>query len=205
METLKILITDDEPGIRTAVERSLRGFKVTLPDVNGEVSFCMEQAATGEEALEKIKLSTPDILLLDYKLPGISGLEVLEQTAPRQTNMLTIMITAYASLETAVTATKRGAYDFLTKPFTPEELKNTIRKAASRLILTQQARKLADEKRKVRFQFISVLAHELKAPLAAIEGYLQIIRSHASGEAAVSSTPTLGSTFTVTLNRAPQG
>ena len=182
METLKILITDDEPGMRMAVERSLRGFKVALPDVNGEVSFSVEQAATGEEALEKIKLSAPDILLLDYKLPGISGLEVLEQTAPRQTNMLTIMITAYASLETAVTATKRGAYDFLAKPFTPEELKNTIRKAASRLILTQQARKLADEKRKVRFQFISVLAHELKAPLAAIEGYLQIIRSHASGE-----------------------
>lgn len=182
METLKILITDDEPGMRTAVERSLRGFKVNLPDVNGEVSFSVEQAATGEEALEKIKLSAPDILLLDYKLPGISGLEVLEQTAPRQTDMLTIMITAYASLETAVTATKRGAYDFLAKPFTPEELKNTIRKAASRLILTKQARKLADEKRKVRFQFISVLAHELKAPLAAIEGYLQIIRSHASGE-----------------------
>jgi two-component system, sensor histidine kinase and response regulator len=182
LETLKILITDDEPGMRMAVERSLRGFKVSLPDVEGEVSFTVEQAATGEEALEKIKLSAPDILLLDYKLPGISGLEVLEQIAPRQADMLTIMITAYASLETAVTATKRGAYDFLAKPFTPEELKNTIRKAASRLILTKQARKLADEKRKVRFQFISVLAHELKSPLAAIEGYLQIVRSHANGE-----------------------
>ncbi|MFA6472045.1 MAG: ATP-binding protein [Candidatus Latescibacterota bacterium] len=182
METLKILVTDDEPGMRTAVERSLRGFKVNLPDVSEEVSFTVEQAADGEEALEKINTSAPDILLLDYKLPGISGLDVLEQISSKQSDMLTIMITAYASLETAVTATKRGAYDFLAKPFTPEELKNTIRKAASRLILTKQARKLADEKRKVRFQFISVLAHELKSPLAAIEGYLQIVKSHANGE-----------------------
>lgn len=182
VETLKLLITDDEPGMRMAVERSLRGFKVNLPDVNEEVSFTVEQAATGEEALEKVIASTPDILLLDYKLPGISGLDVLEQIVSRQSEMLTIMITAYASLETAVTATKRGAYDFLAKPFTPEELKNTVRKAASRLILTRQARKLADEKRKVRFQFISVLAHELKSPLAAIEGYLQIMKSHTAGE-----------------------
>ncbi len=182
METLKILITDDEPGMRMAVERSLRGFRVHLPDVDEEVSFAVEQAATGEEALEKVAAVSPDILLLDYKLPGISGLDVLEQIAGRQNEMLTVMITAYASLETAVTATKRGAYDFLAKPFTPEELKNTIRKAASRLILTRQARKLADEKRKVRFQFISVLAHELKSPLAAIEGYLQIMKGHSAGE-----------------------
>lgn len=182
METLKILITDDEPGMRTAVERSLRDFRVSLPDVNGEVSFDVDHAGTGEEALEKVNASPPDILLLDYKLPGISGLDVLERIIPLQSGMLTIMITAYASLETAVTATKRGAWDFLAKPFTPEELKNTVRKAASRLILTRQARKLVDEKRKVRFQFITVLAHELKAPLAAIEGYLHIIKNHTAGD-----------------------
>jgi signal transduction histidine kinase len=95
--------------------------------------------------------------------------------------MLTIMITAYASLETAVSAIKRGAYDFLAKPFTPEELKITIRKAAGRIVLAQQARKLAQEKRQVRFQLISVLAHELKAPLAAVEGYLKILQDGAAG------------------------
>jgi two-component system, sensor histidine kinase and response regulator len=182
METLKLLITDDEPGMRTAVERSLRGFRVSLPDISEEVSFEVSQAGTGEEALEKVSASPPDILLLDYKLPGISGLEVLEKIVPRQDETLVIMITAYATLETAVTATKRGAWDFLAKPFTPEELKHTVRKAASRLILTRQARRLADEKRKVRFQFISVLAHELKSPLAAIEGYLQLIKSRATGQ-----------------------
>jgi signal transduction histidine kinase len=84
------------------------------------------------------------------------------------------MITAYASLETAVTAAKRGAYDFLAKPFTPDELRSVIRKAAGRILLQRQARRLAEEKRRVRFEFIRMLAHELKSPLAAIEGYLNI-------------------------------
>ena len=65
------------------------------------------------------------------------------------------MITAYATLDTAVQATKRGAHDFLAKPFTPDELKSTIYKAAKHLMLQREARRLAAEKRQVRFQFIS--------------------------------------------------
>lgn len=182
METMRVLVVDDEPGMRMAIARALKDYGVTLPDIEGEVTFVIDQAATGEEGLEIIKERKPQILLLDYKLPGMSGLDVLEQLTPDSGDLLTIMITAYASLETAVTATKRGAYDFLAKPFTPDELKRVIRKAAGRLILLSQARKLAEEKRKVRFQFISVLAHELKAPLAAIEGYLQIMKNHTVGD-----------------------
>jgi signal transduction histidine kinase len=87
------------------------------------------------------------------------------------------MITAYASIETAITATKRGAYDFLPKPFTPAELKNTVRKAATHLLMSRQARRLAEEKKRVRFEFIRVLGHELKSPINAVEGYLQLLLS----------------------------
>jgi len=123
----------------------------------------------------------PDLLLLDHKLPGISGIEVLERLPAGEHDLQTIMITAYASLETAVTAIKRGAYDFLPKPFTPDELRAVVRKAAHAVVLARQARQLAAEKRQVRFQFISVLGHELKAPLGAIEGYLRIMRDRAAG------------------------
>jgi signal transduction histidine kinase len=92
------------------------------------------------------------------------------------------MITAYASLETAVSATRYGAYDFLAKPFTPEELRTAVQKATKHLVLSRQARKLSEEKRRVRFEFISVLAHELKSPLAAVEGYLRIIQEKSAGE-----------------------
>lgn len=181
MDTLRILVTDDELGMRLGVERTLRDFRVMVPDVHEEVAFAVDQAETGEQAIEKIATRPPDILLLDHKLPGISGLEVLDRVSGMHAELLTIMITAYASIETAVIATKRGAYDFLAKPFTPDELKSTVRKAAIRIVLARQARKLAEEKKQVRFQFISVLGHELKAPLNAIDGFLQLIRNHTLG------------------------
>jgi len=182
MDTLRILVVDDEPGMRRGVARALQDFRVRLPDLNGEVLFTVDQAESGEEALERIAASCPDILLLDHKLPGMSGLDVLDRIAEQQRDILTVMITAYASLETAVSATKRGAYDFLAKPFTPEELKTTIRKAAGHLIVQRQARQLAREKRQLRFEFISVLAHELKAPLGAIEGYLNLLKNRSAGD-----------------------
>lgn len=182
METLRVLVTDDEFGMRRGVERTLREFTFEMPDVAGPIGFAVDQAESGEAALEKIQNEPPDILLLDHKMPGISGLDVLDRLAGMKLDMLVIMITAYASIETAVTATKRGAYDFLAKPFTPDELRSTVRKAAARLILAKQTRRLADEKRQVRFEFIRVLGHELKAPLNAIDGYLQMLDDRTMGK-----------------------
>ncbi|NLT67692.1 MAG: response regulator [Acidobacteria bacterium] len=182
METLNILIVDDEYGMRRGAERALRDVTLSLPDVNGDVRFEIRTAATGKELEEMLESGHTDILLLDHKLPDMTGLDILDSLGKRSLDLLTIMITAYASLDTAVTATRRGAYDFLAKPFTPEELRGAVRKAARHLILQRQARRLADEKRQVRFQFTSVLAHEMKAPIAAIEGYLQMIRERSAGE-----------------------
>jgi two-component system, sensor histidine kinase and response regulator len=182
VETLRILVVDDEPGMRLGAARALRDLKIHLPEVQAEVGFVVDTAESGERALEIISETAPDILLLDHKLPGLSGLDVLDRISAQKDKMLTVMITAYASLETAVTAIKRGAYDFLAKPFTPAELKATVRKAAESLVVARQARKLAREQRQVRFQFISVLAHELKAPLAAVQGYLEIIKNRTGGD-----------------------
>ncbi len=178
---LTILVVDDELGMRMAVCRALERFVVALPDVDGPVTFTIRQAGSGEEALEALAATPADILLLDHKLPGISGLDVLAQVAEKNLDCLVVMITAYASLETAITATKRGAFDFLAKPFTPAELKAAVSKSAKHLILQRHARQLAEEKRQVRFQTISVVAHELKAPLGAIEGYLYLLRDRPAG------------------------
>jgi len=181
-ETLRVLVVDDEIGMRLAVERALRSHVVPLPELDLDVSFEIAQAGSGEEALELIEEKSPQILLLDHKLPGISGLDVLERVSGEGADMLTIMITAYASLGTAIQATKLGAFDFLAKPFTPEELKAALRKAARHYVVQRQAQRLAEEKKQIRFQFLSVLAHELKAPLAAIEGYLFILRDRLAGD-----------------------
>jgi two-component system, sensor histidine kinase and response regulator len=182
MDALRVLVVDDELWIRAAVARDLKTFTVSIPDMQERIGFLVDEAETGEEALEKIEAQQPHIMLLDLKLPGISGLEVLDQIKEKHTDLLTIMITAYASIETAVRATKSGAYDFVAKPFTPEELEHVLQKAARQIVVAERARELAREQRQVRFQFISVLAHELKAPLNAIEGYLNVIMDHSAGD-----------------------
>jgi two-component system sensor histidine kinase/response regulator len=182
VDILHLLVVDDEYGMRRGAERALRDITVSLPDINGEVRFDIKTAATGKELEEKMNEGPTDILILDHKLPDMAGLDILDRLSKSSLDLLVIMITAYASLETAVTATRRGAYDFLAKPFTPEELRGAVRKAARHLILQRQARRLAEEKRQVRFQFVSVLAHEMKSPIAAIEGYLQMMRERSIGD-----------------------
>jgi two-component system, sensor histidine kinase and response regulator len=181
VDILHILIVDDEYGMRRGAERALRDITVNLPDINGEVRFDIRTAGSGKELEEKMNEGPTDILVLDHKLPDMTGLDILDRLNKSSLDILIIMITAYASLDNAVTATRRGAYDFLAKPFTPEELRGAVRKAARHLILQRQARRLAEEKRQVRFQFVSVLAHEMKAPIAAIEGYLQMIHERSVG------------------------
>jgi two-component system, sensor histidine kinase and response regulator len=181
-ETLHLLVVDDELGMRLSIERALAPYTTGFDDIEVEVGFRVSTAESGEAALELAAKDPPQIILLDYKLPGMSGLEVLQALTDARSEALVVMITAYASLETAVQATKIGAFDFLAKPFTPIEVKAAVHKTAKHYMIQAQARKLAGERRQIRFEFLSVLAHELKSPLAAVEGNLRILRDHSVGE-----------------------
>jgi signal transduction histidine kinase len=182
-EIVQVAMVDDEEPLCIGVRRILAKYRVHVPDVHVDVTYAFTYFTAGEQLLEAVKGGARfDLLLLDLKLPGINGLDVLTSLAQDDRAILTIMITAYATFETAVQATKLGAYDFLPKPFSPDELRYAVRKATSQLVLSREARKLAEEKRQVRFNFISVLAHELKAPLNAIEGYLNILRTEEEGQ-----------------------
>jgi two-component system, sensor histidine kinase and response regulator len=179
---LTTAVVDDEPGMRSGACRVLEDLRIDLDDIREKVCFAPSAYSTGEGFLAALSQQQPDILLLDCKLPGVGGLEILERLSAERLDTVTVMATAYATLETAIRATKLGAYDLLAKPFTPDELRATMRKAARNIILTRKARRLAEERRKVRFQFISVLAHELKSPLNAVDGYLDIVLNRRAGD-----------------------
>ncbi|MCK9424370.1 MAG: hybrid sensor histidine kinase/response regulator [Bacteroidales bacterium] len=181
MPILKILVVDDEPGIRSGISRILRNFRVDYPFMDEAFEFEVLEASTGEAGIEMIEKSIPDILLLDNKLPGIQGIEVLDYIKKKQQNIIVVMITSYASLELAVRATSDGAYDFIPKPFTPQELKSSIENITKRVFLKKMTNKLQDTGKQIRFTFLSVLSHELKAPLNAIEGYLKMIKERQMG------------------------
>lgn len=182
MEKLDVLVVDDEPGIRSGVSRILRNFSVSYPFMDDDIQFNVIEAATGEEALEIINSNLPAIVLLDNKLPGIQGVEVLEYINSHHLDILVMMITSYASLELAVKATNIGAYDFVPKPFTPQELKASMENITKHYFLRRMTRKLHKEGKIVRFKFLTLLSHELKSPLNAIEGYLKLMQEKQAGD-----------------------
>ena len=175
--TLRVAMVDDEVPLSLAVRRILAKYHVFVETVGVDVAYICTHFATGEAFLESLAEGAEyDLLLLDLKLPGMNGMDILTELGAQGRAIVTIMVTAYATFDTAVEATKLGAFDFLAKPFSPEELRYAVRKATDHLITTREARRLAEEQRQVRFNFISVLSHELKAPLNAIEGYLKILQ-----------------------------
>ena len=182
-QTLRVAMVDDEAPLSAAVKRILAKYKGHVEAVDVDVTYASTHFSTGEDFLNSLADGVEyDLLLLDLKLPGMSGLDILAELGRQGRSLVTIMITAYATFETAVQATKLGAYDFLPKPFSPEELRYSLRKATDQLIISREARRLAEEERQVRFNFISVLSHELKAPLNAIEGYLRLLQDEQSPE-----------------------
>lgn len=131
-----IMIVDDEPSIRTSLEGVLgdEGFKV----------IC---ASDGQEALKTMEEEMPDLVLLDIWMPGIDGIETLERMRALHPNLQVIMISGHGTIETAVTATKLGAFDFIEKPLSLERTLVTIQNALNfrrlrdeNLILRQKAR-----------------------------------------------------------------
>jgi two-component system, sensor histidine kinase and response regulator len=182
MAVLKVLVIDDEPGIRSGVSRILNNFHVTYPFMDEDYTFEVTEAGTGEEGITILERDMPDILLLDNKLPGIQGVEVLEYIRKRNYDIVVAMITSYASLDVAIRATRDGAIDFIPKPFTPQELKSSIENITKQQYLKRITHKMKQEGKKVRYQFLSVLSHELKAPLNALEGYLRMMQEKQAGD-----------------------
>lgn len=175
MSTIKILVVDDEPGIRSGISRVLRNYTVGYPFLEDDFEFDIIEAATGEEGLEYIKEGGIDLVLLDNKLPGMQGVEVLDYIHKNKMDVAVTMITSYASLDLAIATTNKGAYNFVPKPFTPAELKSAVENASKHLYLTRMTRQMNAHGKRLRFKFLSVLSHELKSPLNAVEGYLQLM------------------------------
>jgi len=182
MSILKLLVVDDESGIRLGVINALKDFTVGYPFMDEDFTFQVLEAETGEKAIEIIDSDTIDILLLDNKLPGMDGIEVLKYIKEKEYDISVMMITSYASLELAIKATNNGAFDFVPKPFTPLELKTAVENITKNLFLRRMTKEMKEEGKQIRFQFLSVLSHELKSPINAIEGYLKMMQEKQAGD-----------------------
>ena len=110
-----------------------------------EMGYAIEKADSGRAALDKLAAISPDLVLLDYQMPGMNGVEVLGEIKKKQAGLPVIMITAYGTIERAVEAIKAGADDFVTKPFDPEHLALVVKKALERARLRSEVELLSRE------------------------------------------------------------
>jgi two-component system response regulator AtoC len=141
----RILVVDDEYLIRWILQQNLEkeGYEVLL-------------AETGEEAIEKVKAEAPDLVLLDLKLPGMDGYEVLERMLQLDREIVPIMITAYEDVERVVRAMRSGAFDYITKPFDFEKVRLSIQKALEASQIRREVKYLREEQ-KDRLGFDSIV------------------------------------------------
>ncbi|MBW2690295.1 MAG: sigma-54-dependent Fis family transcriptional regulator, partial [Deltaproteobacteria bacterium] len=130
----KVLLIDDDESLRRVTEYSLHS-----------AGFQVLSAADGQQGLASFHADHPEVVITDIQMPGLSGYEVLRQIKAERPDTLVIVITAYSSVEKAVEAMKQGAYDYLSKPFSRDELVLVVDKAFNLLGLQDENRRLRDE------------------------------------------------------------
>lgn len=160
----KVLIIDDEEVVLDSCTDILAGENMQIAT-----------ALNGRLGIERVREFAPDLVFLDLKMPGLSGLEVLQQVLGHDPAIVVIVITGYATVDSAVEAMKKGASDFLPKPFTPDEFRIVVRRGLEKRKLVLETLALRREKELLRENFAAIVSHELKAPLGALQQNLFVL------------------------------
>jgi two-component system sensor histidine kinase/response regulator len=168
---LVLVIDDEESVVNTLAEFfSIRGYEV-------------ETAITARQALGLIHEKKFGIVICDLRLPGMNGVELLDHVADANPETVFIIMTGYASVQSAVEAMKKGAYDYIVKPFSMYELEKTVRLGLEKQKLARENLELSHLMRKlieidqIKSNIISTVSHEFRTPLMSLKGYLNMLSS----------------------------
>jgi two-component system sensor histidine kinase/response regulator len=167
----RILIIDDE-------EIVLDSCLQVLKRGNYEIAVARDGAA----GLKLAQEFGPDLILVDLMMPGLSGFEVLEALRTTDPTIVAIVITGYSTVGSAVEAMKKGAFDFLPKPFTPDELRLIVDRGLEKRRLVLETSALRREREMMRENFAAIVSHELKSPLSAVQQNLFVLVAELSGQ-----------------------
>jgi len=160
-----ILVIDDEEPIRDGCRQTLE-----------KSGYTVITAENGEEGIRIARERTPEIAFVDLKMPSMSGMEIIDILSRDIPDIVPIVITGYASIVSAVESMKRGAYDYLPKPFTPDQLRAVAKRGIDHRNLKIETRMLRVEKEQMEKNFVTFVSHEMRSPLLIIEQYLEALK-----------------------------
>ncbi len=171
---IKVLAVDDEEDARKLIKAIL-----------GSI-YEIQLAESAQDGISKSDEFKPQIVLTDLKMPGENGMSLLEAIRAKDPSALVIIMTGYADKATAIEAIKKGAFDFLEKPFSPDELRAAIGRAAEKVKLKEDLRiaeiKAFDNARLAALgEMAAGVAHEVNNPVTIIQGYARVLKKLAGG------------------------
>ena len=167
---LSVLLVDDEPEI-------IEMFEVILE----QEKYTISKALSAEEAMEQIDQTEFDIIVSDMRMTGATGLDVLKYINKKKHRSKFIIQTAYATVDIAIQAMKKGAYDFITKPVNLIHFKAIIEKCRTRILTEVENRQLKsdnlrlEELNEIKEKFIAITNHEIRTPLTILKGYTDLM------------------------------
>lgn len=160
-----IVVIDDDYAMRLSCEQIL-----------GKTGFEVRSYEDGARGLEGVAERRPALVVVDLKMPGLSGLDVIPRIREIDPGIVIVVITGYATIGTAVDAMKAGAYDFLPKPFSPDELRLIVRRGLERRRLLKESQHGEVERELMKRRFVTFVSHQLKTPLVAVHQYLEVLQ-----------------------------
>lgn len=164
-EVANILVVDDERGIREGCRRILAA-----------EGYVVDQAEDGKQGLALLQQKSYDLMLVDLMMPVMGGLELMDAIQQQQLDVLMIVITGYATIETAVEAMKHGAYDYIPKPFSPDQLLAVVNRGLERQRLRRQTQQLLAERDRRLLEIVNEKSRLLTIVNSMADGVLVINR-----------------------------
>lgn len=160
-----VVVIDDDYAMRLSCCKIL-----------SKMGFRVEAFEDGTFGLEGVVRLKPGLLVVDLKMPGMSGVEVISRVHEIDPRITIVVITGYATIDTAVEAMKCGAYDFLPKPFSPDELRLIVNRGLERRRLSLESERCEIERALLKRRFVTFVSHQLRTPLVAIHQYLDVLK-----------------------------
>src|SRR5499425_3096257 len=158
-----ILIVDDELGPRESLKMILNPY------------YNVHVAERGVQAVEMLGKFPVDLVTLDLKMPGLSGIDVLEKLKEYDPDIEAIIITGYGSLDTAIEGLRLGAFDYISKPFDVNHILSLVRRGLER-------RRAKSKLKQVKSDFLSNVSHELRTPLSVVVGFVYLLLNQVIGK-----------------------